>query len=219
MLVYYFRWRPRDAAMRKWRILLRANNAQMFENNLSFLFLTNQARQSTKNMDEIQVVAVVAAPEPKPVEVCPVKGGCPICCFDFEDGEKVVVMGCQGRHIMHTGCYEAMAKQDQQHQRDTYAHTLREAVRRHEGASDCPVCRQMSHCCTEAVAMIFYSGKTVEEAIVIKDDVDDDVMDVDKPETYPWDLPNYPWVWANPEDYDDFFDDDGDDSDWTESDN
>jgi hypothetical protein len=46
-----------------------------------------------------------------------------------------------------------------------------------------------------------------------------DVMDVE-PETYPWDLPDYPWRWANPEDYDSFFDaDDGDDSDWTESDN
>jgi hypothetical protein len=138
---------------------------------------------------EIMVVAVVPAPEPVPVEVCPVKGACPICCFDFEDGEKVVVMGCQGRHIMHSGCYEEMVKQDQQHQRDTYPHTLRETVRRNEGASDCPVCRQMSHCSTEAIAMIFYSGKTADDAIVIKDEDDGGDSDVvDEPEPYPWEI-------------------------------
>jgi hypothetical protein len=167
---------------------------------------------------EIAVVAVVPPAEPAPVEVCPVKGACPICCFDFEDGEKVVVMSCQGRHVMHSGCYDAMVEEDKRHQAETYPHTVLEAVRRHEGASNCPVCRQMSHCSVEAIAMIFYSGKTLDDAIPV-DDVDGDVMD-GEPETYPWDSPNYPWVWANPEDYDDFFDaDDADDSDWTEGDN
>jgi hypothetical protein len=197
---------------------------RMFEIICRFFFSHKSGLQINQNMDtEIAVVAVVPAREPEPAEVCSVKGACPICCFDFEDGEKIVVMGCQGRHVMHSGCYDAMVEEDKRHQRETYPHTVLEAVRRHEGASNCPVCRQMSHCSTEAIAMIFYSGKTLDDAIPVEDggdDVDDDVMDVDEPETYPWDLPNYPWRWANPEDHDSFFDaNDGDDSDWTESDN
>jgi hypothetical protein len=172
------------------------------------------------NMDpEIEIVAVVPAPEPVPVEVCPVEvtGTCPICCFHFEDGQKVVVMGCNGRHIMHSGCYDKMTEDDKKHQEETYPHTLQEAVRRNEGASKCPVCRQMSHCSTEAIAMIFYSGKTADDAIVIKDEDDGGDSDVvDEPEPYPWELPGYPWVWGSPEDHDEFFDDD-DDEDWDPS--
>jgi hypothetical protein len=161
-------------------------------------FFSHKSGLSTENMDEIEVLAIVPPAEPRPVEVCPVKGGCPICCFDFEDGERVVVMGCQGRHIMHSGCYDAMVKEDKRHQGETYPHTVLEAVRRHEGASNCPVCRQMSHCSTKAIAMIFYSGKTLDDAIPVND-VDSYVMDVEP--------------WANPEDYDSFFDAD-DDEDW-----
>jgi hypothetical protein len=136
--------------------------------NLPFLF--SQINNQPTMDPEIEVVAVTPAPEPEPAEVCPVKGACPICTFDFEDGEKVVVMHCDGRHILHSDCYEAMAEDDKKHQGETYAHTLVEAIRRHEGASKCPVCRQMSHCAVEAVAMIFYSGKTADDAIPIKDD-------------------------------------------------
>jgi hypothetical protein len=147
--------------------------------NLPFLFSQSN---NQPNMDpEIEIVAVVPPPGPRPVEVCPVSNGtiCPICTFEFEDGERVVVMGCDGRHIMHSGCYEMMAEDDKRQQEQTYAHTLFEAVRRHEGASKCPVCRQASHCAIEALAMVFYSGKTTEDAIRILDgDVMADVVGV-----------------------------------------
>jgi hypothetical protein len=136
-----------------------------------------------------------------PAEVCPLNNGmlCPICMFGFENGERVVVMGCSGHHILHSECYELMAEDDKQQQGETYAHTLFEAVRRHEGANKCPVCRQMSNCAVEAIAMIFYSGKNLEEAIVIDDDEDDVMLsdDVGESGEVPHVQENYPWVFED----------------------
>jgi hypothetical protein len=183
--------------------LLTENCTAIFENKFAVSFFSQIDNQP--KMDPQEVVA--------PAEVCPLNNGvlCPICMFDFEDGERIVVMGCQGRHILHSECYELMVEEDKRHQGETYAHTLFEAVRRHEGANKCPVCRQMSHCAVEAIAMIFYSGKTADDAIVIKDEDDDDMSSDDVGELGEVPHPgygiwlqqhchvqeNYPWVFED----------------------
>lgn len=113
---------------------------------------------------EVQVVKVVPAPE-----ACPVGANsqCAICFEQFNDGAEVVIMGCGGGHIFHGKCHREFAKHDVQHQLNTYAHTLYEAVRRAEGAEQCPNCRQISYCASVAAAKNYRNGKTAEEAIVI----------------------------------------------------
>ena len=105
------------------------------------------------------------------MDICNITGElCPICLEGFRDGARVIVMGCNGGHIMCGECYDAYEQRQREEAEATVAATLFEAVRRNEGADKCPVCRQMSYCATEAVGYRFYSGKTKDDAIPVDEE-------------------------------------------------
>lgn len=115
--------------------------------------------------DDVEVISVVAPVVPAVTEEFLINDPCPVCLEEFHNGERVVILSCGGSHLFCEGCYNKQVDLDIQHQKDTYAHTLQEAVRRAEGAMRCAVCRGLSHCAVIAKAK--RSGATNEASIEI----------------------------------------------------
>lgn len=107
--------------------------------------------------DSVEVIDHPPDPPLLRLEGCPVPKDleCPLCLNTISDGTRIVVLGCDNRHILCSHCYNNMTAHDVEHQRSSEAPNLAEAVRRHEGADKCPTCRGTSPCSIEAVAMVF----------------------------------------------------------------
>jgi hypothetical protein len=113
--------------------------------------------EETIEEEEVQVVRVIPAPGPPPSEVYPVDKDtvCPICFNEITDGTRVTILTCGANHFICSRCYQEMTFHDTEQQGRTSPTTLFEAVRRNEGADQCPQCRRMSHCSIEAIAQVF----------------------------------------------------------------
>ena len=91
---------------------------------------------------------------------------CPICFLEFHHGAAVVIMGCGGNgqcHFICLECYnELEANQGAKQSKNLY-----DPIIHTEGGIECPMCRCMSYCATEAVIVKPQSGRSNRDPICI----------------------------------------------------
>jgi hypothetical protein len=69
---------------------------------------------------------------------------CPICLERLNDGDRLVILSCDGGHMFCEECFKKQVELDKKHIAETYANTPFEAARRRKGALICACCRGLS---------------------------------------------------------------------------